>query len=187
MEVYGEATKTTPLTHTYSIAARDPETGCFGVAVQSHWFSVGSVVAWVEAGVGAVATQAMVQISYGPLGLDRLCAGQSASQALDALTAADPEKELRQVAMVDAQGRVAAVTGARCIAEAGHITGEGFSVQANMMLNARVWPAMAEAYRSARGSFAERLVATLEAAQAAVSPAPPPVHIYLPFITASGS
>jgi uncharacterized Ntn-hydrolase superfamily protein len=157
--------KTGPLAHTYSIAARDPETGCFGVAVQSHWFSVASV-AWVEAGVGAIATQAMAEISYGPLGLDLLRAGKSAAQALSALTSVDAEKDLRQVAIVDALGNAATHTGARCIAEAGHVTGDGFSVQANMMLQDTVWPAMDEAYRYAKGSFAERLVATLEAAQA---------------------
>ena len=152
---------------TYSIVVRDADTGQLGVAVQSHWFSVGGLVCWAEAGVGAVATQSMVQVSYGPLGLDRMREGLSASEALAELLAADDGRELRQVAMVDAQGRVAAHTGARCIAEAGHQTGEGFSVQANIMANREVWPAMARAYREAQGDLAERLLAALDAAQAA--------------------
>ena len=162
-----------PLVHTFSIVARDPQTGCLGVAVQSHWFSVGSVVAWAEPGVGAIATQAMVDISYGPLGLDLLRAGKPASQALAALLVADQDHALRQVAMVDAGGRVAAHTGQRCIAAAGHIAvedpeqGGPFSVQANMMANPAVWPAMAEAYRSSQGDLAERMLAALEAAQEA--------------------
>jgi uncharacterized Ntn-hydrolase superfamily protein len=137
------------------------------VAVQSHWFSVGSVVTWAEAGVGAIATQAMSEISYGPLGLDLMRAGKTSTQTLAALLAADEGHELRQVAMVDASGRVAVHTGARCIADAGHVAGEGFSVQANMMLNPTIWPAMAEAYRGYDGDLAERMLAALEAAQAA--------------------
>lgn len=155
------------IAHTFSIVARDPESGEMGVAVQSHWFSVGSLVSWAEAGVGAVATQAMVEVSYGPLGLALMRAGQSAPQALKALLTIDGERELRQVAMVDAQGRVDAHTGARCIADAGHETGEGFSVQANMMACPGVWPAMASAYREATGDLAERMLAALEAGQAA--------------------
>jgi len=153
--------------HTFSIVARDPESGEMGVAVQSHWFSVGSLVAWAEAGVGAVATQALAEVTYGPLGLAFMRAGKPAPEALAALLAADEGRELRQVAMVDAQGQVAAHTGARCIADAGHETGEGFSVQANMMACPDVWPAMARAYREAEGDLAERLLATLEAGQAA--------------------
>lgn len=160
-------TRRFPLAHTYSIVARDPQTGRLGIAVQSHWFSVGSVVAWAEAGVGAVATQALVDIRYGPLGLALMRAGYSAPQALAALLAADEGRDLRQVAMVDAQGRVAVHTGRRCIPDAGHEIGESFSVQANMMVCPDVWPAMAEAYRSAAGDFADRLLAALEAGQAA--------------------
>ncbi len=156
-----------PLAHTFSIVARDPQTGQMGVAVQSHWFSVGSVVSWAEAGVGAVATQSLVDVRYGPLGLALMRAGFSAPQALAALLAADDGRDLRQVAMVDALGRVAVHTGSRCIPEAGHIVGEGFSVQANMMRGPEVWPAMAEAYRSASGDLAERMLAALEAGQAA--------------------
>lgn len=155
-----------PLAHTFSIVACEPETGRLGVAVQSHWFSVGSVVTWAEAGVGAVATQALVDVSYGPLGLALMRAGKSASEALAGLLAADEGQSLRQVAMVDAEGEVAVHTGARCIPEAGHETGEGFSVQANMMAGPAVWPAMAAAYRTSEGDLAERLLAALEAGQA---------------------
>jgi uncharacterized Ntn-hydrolase superfamily protein len=152
--------------HTYSIVARDPATGELGVAVQSHWFSVGPVVPWAEAGVGAVATQSLVDVTYGPLGLELLRAGRSAEAALKALLAGDAHPELRQVAIVDAQGRVAAHTGPKCIAEAGHATGDGYSVQANLMRRNTVWGAMAKAYEAARGDLAERLLAALEAAQA---------------------
>ncbi len=155
------------LTHTFSIVARDEASGEMGVAVQSHWFSVGSIVAWAEAGVGAVATQALVDVSYGPLGLALMRAGRPAPRALAALLAADEGRALRQVAMVDAQGRVAAHTGERCLADAGHETGDGFSVQANMMASPSVWPAMARAYREAEGDLAERMLAALEAGQAA--------------------
>ncbi|WP_424913400.1 DUF1028 domain-containing protein [Thermanaerothrix sp.] len=155
-----------PLAHTFSIVARDPQTGWMGVAVQSHWFSVGSIVAWGEAGVGVVATQSMVEISYGPRGLALMRSGLSAPVALQALLQMDEGREVRQVAMVDAQGRVAVHTGARCIEAAGHYQGDGFSAQANMMKDARVWPAMAQAYQEKRGDLAERLLAALEAAQA---------------------
>jgi uncharacterized Ntn-hydrolase superfamily protein len=138
-----------------------------GVAVQSHWFSVGSVVTWAEAGVGAVATQALVEVSHGPLGLDLMRGGRSAPEALRALLAADEGRALRQVALVDSEGRVATHTGERCIADAGHVVGEGFSVQANMMANADVWPAMAAAYRGSTGDIAERMLLALEAGQAA--------------------
>src|SRR5437763_1035714 len=120
--------------HTYSIVARDPVTGQIGIAVQSHYFCVGAVVPWAEAGVGAVATQALTEPSYGPRGLELMRAGCSASDALRTLLAADNGRAVRQVAMVDSIGNVAAHTGRSTIAEAGHLTGEGFSVQANMML-----------------------------------------------------
>ena len=152
--------------HTYSIVARDSVTGEMGVAVQSHWFSVGSVVTWAEAGVGAVATQSMAEVSYGPLGLDLMRAGKTARQALDALLAADPQREVRQVAMVDARGGVAVHTGSRCIAEAGHRAGAQYSAQANLMEKGTVWDAMARAYETSTGDLAERLLAALEAAQA---------------------
>ena len=151
--------------HTYSIVARDPETGQLGVAVQSHWFSVGPLVPWAEAGVGAVATQSLVDPSYGPLGLALMRAGRTAPQALAALKVADPHPEIRQVAMIDAQGNVAAHTGEKCIPAAGHAVGENFSVQANLMLNDEVWPAMKQAYESTQGDLADKMLAALEAAQ----------------------
>lgn len=152
--------------HTYSIVARDAATGDLGVAVQSHWFSVGSAVPWAEAGVGAVATQSFTEPSYGPLGLALMKAGKSAPEALKALLAADADREVRQVAMVDAQGRSAAHTGAKCIQAAGHEVGEGFTVEANLMDKATVWPAMAKAFKGAKGDLADRLLAALRAAQA---------------------
>ena len=152
--------------HTYSIVARDTATGEIGVAVQSHWFSVGSTVPWAEAGVGAVATQSFVDPSYGPLGLAMMGAGRSAPDALAGLLAADPEREVRQVAMVDAKGRVAAHTGKKNIQAAGQHVGKGYSVQANLMANEKVWPAMAKAFEGATGDLAERMLTALEAAQA---------------------
>lgn len=153
--------------HTYSIVARDPATGELGVAVQSHWFSVGSVVSWAEAGVGAVATQSFVDPSYGALGLELMRAGRGAPDALKGLLAADQGRKVRQVAMIDAQGRVAAHTGESCVQAAGHVVGAQFSVQANLMENEKVWPAMAKAFEQARGDLAERMLAALDAAQAA--------------------
>ncbi len=153
--------------HTYSIVARDPATGEMGVAVQSHWFSVGSMVAWAEAGVGAVATQSFVDPVYGKLGLDLMRAGRSAPDALRSLLAGDDGREVRQVAMIDAQGRVLAHTGAKNIESAGHVIGKDYAVQANLMLNERVWPAMARAFEETKGDLADRLLAALEAAQKA--------------------
>ena len=153
--------------HTYSIVARDPATGQLGVAVQSHWFSVGSMVSWAEAGVGAVATQSFVDPAYGPRGLELMRGGLSPAQALAALTSVDEGRDVRQIAFVDAAGRVAAHTGSRCIEAAGHHLGEGYSVQANMMLSDRVVPAMAAAYEAATGDLAERMLQALEAAEAA--------------------
>src|SRR5262245_57781552 len=153
--------------HTYSIVARDPKTGELGVAVQSHYFSVGPIVPWAEAGVGAVATQSLVLVDYGPLGLDLMRQGKTAKQALDSLLKADAHNEGRQVAMVDAHGNVAAYTGKSCIPDAGNVQGEQFSCQANLMANARVWPAMKAAYESAQGDLAERLMQALEAAEKA--------------------
>jgi uncharacterized Ntn-hydrolase superfamily protein len=133
--------------------------------VQSHWFQVGSVVPWAEPGVGAVATQSFVRVDYGPLGLAMLRAGKSAEQALQSLLATDDGRDVRQVAMVDRSGAVAAWTGPRCIAAAGHHTGAAYSVQANLMDAPSVWPAMAAAYEAAQGDFASRLLAALEAAE----------------------
>lgn len=190
--------------HTFSIVARDPATGEIGAAVQSHWFAVGADVIWVEAGVGAVATQSFIDPSYGKLGLDLMRAGRSAPEALAGLLAADSGRAVRQVAFIDVTGRVAAWTGARDIPAAGHLlgalsvpagpragaaavgephdrtagaalpavadgtftVGSSFSVQANLMANDRVWPAMARAFQQARGDLADRLLAALEAAQA---------------------
>jgi len=157
----------TPLrpVHTYSIVARDPLTGDLGVAVQSHWFSVGTSVPWAEAGVGAVATQSFVDPRYGYLGLEMMRAGHSAPDALKGLLASDAEREVRQVAMIDATGKVAAHTGAKCIQAAGHEVGEQFSVEANLMDRSTVWPAMAKAFREAKGDLADRLLEALRAAE----------------------
>jgi uncharacterized Ntn-hydrolase superfamily protein len=152
--------------HTFSIVARDPATAELGVAVQSHWFSVGSIVTWAEAGVGAVATQSFVDPSYGKNGLDLMRGGKSAPVALKELLAKDEGREVRQVAMIDAQGRVDAWTGKNDIQAAGHIVGQNFSVQANLMLNDKVWPAMARAFENTKGDLADRMLAALDAAQA---------------------
>jgi uncharacterized Ntn-hydrolase superfamily protein len=153
--------------HTFSIVARDAATGEIGVAVQSHAFSVGSGVSWAEAGVGAVATQSFIDPAYGPLGLDLMRAGRGAPDALKGLIAADDGRDVRQVAMIDASGHVAAYTGSKCIPSAGNHVGDGYSVQANLMDNDNVWPAMAKAFESAKGDLAERMLQALEGAQAA--------------------
>jgi uncharacterized Ntn-hydrolase superfamily protein len=150
---------------TYSIVARDPATGEFGVAVQSHWFSVGSVVPWAEPGVGAVATQSMADPSYGPNALDLLRAGVSAREALDQLVEADRGEAGRQVAVVDGRGEIAVHTGRRCIQFAGHETGRGFVCAANMMAREGVPQAMAHAFTTAIGDLPERLMTALEAAE----------------------
>ncbi len=155
----------TPLVSTYSIVARDPATGEMGVAVQSHYFSVGPIVPWAESGVGAVATQSLVLVDYGPNGLALMRQGMTAQQALDSLKRADPNPAVRQVAMVDAKGNVASHTGDKCIPEAGYEKGEQFSVQANLMAKPTVWPAMAKAFREGKGDLAERMLLALEAAE----------------------
>lgn len=151
---------------TYSIVARDPNTGELGVAVQSCYFSVGAVVPWAEAGVGAVATQSFVDPAYGPLGLALMRKGQSAPEALQALVAADPGEAIRQVAMIDALGRVAVHTGAHCLDAAGHCLGEQVSAQANLMARTTVWGAMIERFSKTSGELATRLLAALDAAEA---------------------
>jgi uncharacterized Ntn-hydrolase superfamily protein len=151
---------------TYSIVARDKKTGEFGVAVQSHYFQVSPAVPWARAGVGAVATQSHVNLSYGHLGLELLQGGYTAEQALAALTSGDPHADVRQCAIVDAAGNVAAHTGARCIPSAGHLLGDGFSCQANLMERDTVWAAMADAYKTTDAPLAERMMAALEAAEA---------------------
>ena len=173
--------------HTFSIVARDPKTGHIGVAVQSHWFAVGQIVPWAEAGVGAVATQSFVDPSYGQLGLELLRTGKSAPDALRGLLMADPSCEVRQVAMIDTAGNVATFTGARDIQSAGGIAGGGaqgthvacgtaggtltvghdFAVQANLMSNDNIWPAMDKAYRESSGDLPDRILAALDAAQGA--------------------
>jgi uncharacterized Ntn-hydrolase superfamily protein len=152
---------------TYSIVARDPATGEFGIAVQSHWFSVGSIVTWARPGVGAVATQSIAEPAYGPHLLDRLAAGAAPADALDAELAADELARFRQVAAVDANGEVAAHTGDGCMRYAGDRAGGGFSAQANLMASPEVWPAMASAFEAATGRLARRLLAALEAGEAA--------------------
>jgi uncharacterized Ntn-hydrolase superfamily protein len=151
---------------TYSIVARDSATGELGVAVQSHWFSVGPIVPWARPGVGAVATQANVEVAYGPRALDLLERGASASEALGRLLAADPLAASRQVAVVDAEGGVAAHTGEDCMAFAGDIQGEGVSCQANIMATAEVWPAMLEAYEAGQSSLTTRLLTALNVGEA---------------------
>jgi uncharacterized Ntn-hydrolase superfamily protein len=167
---------------TFSIVARDPATGQIGVAVQSHWFAVGQIVPWAEAGVGAVATQSFVDPSYGKLGLDLLRAGKTAPETLRALLGGDAACAVRQVGIIDAAGSVATFTGGKDIIAAGSIAAEGtpethacgslsvgrdFAVQANLMANDKVWPAMAKAYAETKGDLAERMLAALDAAQAA--------------------
>ncbi len=151
---------------TYSIVARDAQTGQLGVAVQTHQMCVGSVVPWLIPGVGAVATQSLVNISFGPIALAMLGEGVPAPQVIAALVASDADAHRRQVAVVDATGRVGAWTGEGCIPEASHHIGEGYSVQANMMTNPSVVPAMAAAFESAGGDLAGRMLAALQAAQA---------------------
>src|SRR3954468_215706 len=157
-----------PFAHTFSIVARDPATGEMGVAVQSHWFSVGTSVSWAEAGVGAVATQSFTNKSFGIRGLNFLRSGLTAQQALDSLLSTDEGRDVRQVAVVDAKGNVATHTGKSCIDYAGHIKGNGFSVQSNMMLTNKVPGAMADAFEKSKGRpLAERMLLALEAAQIA--------------------
>jgi uncharacterized Ntn-hydrolase superfamily protein len=150
---------------TYSIVALDAETGELGVAVQSHWFSVGFLVPWVKAGVGAVATQSFVKVDYGPDGLELMESGMSAKDALKSLTDQDEAEAVRQVAMIDINGNVAAHTGERCIVFANHVVGKNYSVQANMMENSTVPKAMAVAFENSSGDLADRMMAALEAAE----------------------
>lgn len=156
-----------PLIHTYSIVARDPKTGQMGVGVQSHYFSVGSVVDWGRSGIGVVATQSFVNKSFGLRGLELMEQGKSPEEALKILLSDDEGKDVRQVALLDNQGRTAVHTGSKCIKYAGHEKGENFSVQANMMLTDKVWPAMAKAFKKNKNlPLPERIVKTLEAAEA---------------------
>jgi uncharacterized Ntn-hydrolase superfamily protein len=151
----------TPFAHTYSIVARDVKTGEMGVGVQSHYFSVGGIVSWGESGVGVVATQSLVNVSFGLRGLELLKQGKSPREALDVLLAADEGREVRQVAILDVQGRVAAHTGSKCIIHAGHVEGNNYSVQANMMLTDKVWSAMSKTFESHENlPLPERIVTT---------------------------
>jgi uncharacterized Ntn-hydrolase superfamily protein len=152
---------------TYSIVARDPATSQFGVAVQSHWFSVGPLVPWARPGVGAVATQANVEVSYGPRALELLTGGAGANEVLAQLLAGDSAAATRQVAVVDAHGQVAAHTGATCVPFAGHVVGEATSCQGNLLASERVWPAMLEAFGEGTGSLARRLLGALDAGELA--------------------
>jgi uncharacterized Ntn-hydrolase superfamily protein len=163
--VEGEDARSVVLT--YSIVARDSETGQLGGAVQSRAFGCGSGVLWARPGVGVVATQSYAERSYGPLGLDLLEAGRTPEQALAALVTADPDQSVRQVAILAADGSAHAHTGADCIPDAGHQLGDGYSVQANIMRNTSVWPTMAKAFEASTGPLARRLLATLDAAEEA--------------------
>jgi uncharacterized Ntn-hydrolase superfamily protein len=150
---------------TYSIIGRDPERGEVGIAVQSRWFHAGEDLAWIEPGVGAVCTQAMLEPTYGPRGLELMRSGHSAAQALDELTKADDGREIRQVAFADAEGRFAQRTGARCVAAAGHATGLDCCAQGNMLARDTCWNAMVEAFEEAAGGLTDRLLAALDAAE----------------------
>lgn len=150
---------------TYSIIARDPQTGQLGAAVQTFNLAVGTWVPWASGGAGVVATQATAERRYGTSGLDLMRGGYTAGETLQALLAADPKREFRQVSMIDNDGNVATHTGKCCLPEAGSYVGDMFCTQANMMLRNTVWPAMAKAYEETAGPLAERLLAALDAAQ----------------------
>lgn len=165
---FSQSVQPSDLAHTFSIVARDERTGEMAVAVQSHWFSVGSVVSWGEGGVGVVATQSFVNKSFGLRGLDLLKQGKSPQEALDQLLSDDTGKEFRQVAILDTKGGVATHTGKNCLESAGHLNGPNFSVQANMMLNDKVVPAMEKTWKDNEAMpLAERMVEVLKAAQKA--------------------
>jgi len=149
---------------TYSIVARCPESGQFGVAVQSHWFGAG-VVCWAKAGVGAVATQAMALIDHGPLGIELMEGGMQSVGAMKLRLSQDPSPEIRQVAMIDASSRISVHTGSKTIPESGHLVGDGFSCQANMMWKSTVWEVMSEAFVGTNGDLATRMLAALHAAE----------------------
>jgi uncharacterized Ntn-hydrolase superfamily protein len=154
-----------PFAHTFSIVARDPETGEIGAAVQSHWFNVGAVVIWGEAGVGVIATQSFVNVSFGLRGLVLLKSGLTPQLVVDSLLNSDEGKDYRQLAVLDTKGNSAAFTGKKCVEAAGHLNGENYSVQANLMANNKIWPSMEKAFKESKGPLAERLIAVLEAAQ----------------------
>mgnify|MGYP006101433369 FL=1 len=163
--LFSQTFSTSTPVHTYSIVAYDQETGELGVAVQSHWFSVGSLVPWAKAGVGAVATQSFVKVEYGPEGIRKMESGMSAEEALSSLLKEDEGESVRQVAMIDVNGSVAAHTGDKCIYAAGHRVGENYSVQANLMEKETVWEAMAYTFENAKGDLANKMMSALEAAE----------------------
>jgi len=156
-----------PFAHTYSIVARDEGTGEMGAGVQSHWFSVGTAVPWALAGIGVVVTQSFTNPAFGPQGLALISEGKTPKEAVGPMIQADNGRDFRQLAMIDSQGRTHAHTGKKCVAEAGHIFGKNYSVQANMMLNDSVWGDMADAFVSSEGPLGERIMLVLEAAEAA--------------------
>lgn len=165
---FSQSVQPSDLAHTFSIVARDSRTGEMAVAVQSHWFGVGTVVSWGEGGVGVVATQSFVNKSFGLRGLELLKQGNAPQEALDQLLSDDTGREFRQVAILDSKGRVATHTGKNCLESAGHVTGENFSVQANMMLNNKVVPAMEKSWKENEAlPLAERMLEVLKAAQKA--------------------
>jgi len=157
----------TPLVATFSIAAFDPETDSLGVAVQSKFLAVGSVVPWARAGIGAVATQAIANFNYGPRGLDLMAEGRTAEETLEALTSADEGRDHRQLGVVDARGRAATYTGSECFDWAGGVTGEYYAAQGNILVGRETVDAMAKAYEGTEGDLAARLLAALDAGQEA--------------------
>jgi uncharacterized Ntn-hydrolase superfamily protein len=163
--VSGQYINNEPFAHTYSIIAYDTLTGDMGIAVQSHWFSVGTSVSWGEAGVGLVATQAVVNFSFGPRGLAMLKEGMKPQTILDSLLKTDPMREMRQVAIMDSKGNIAVNTGKHCVRAAGHIKGQFYSVQANLVQNSEVWRKMSNAYENTDGALGEKLLAALQAAE----------------------
>jgi len=165
VSVLGQYIKNEPFAHTFSIVAIDSATGDMGIAVQSHWFSVGNTVAWAEAGVGVIATQAVVNLDFGPNGLALLKKGLSPDRVLDSLRKTDPGREMRQVAILDVNGKIAVNTGKECVTEAGHKKGVNYSVQANTAESPLVWAAMGAAFEKTSGELADKMLAALEAAQ----------------------
>lgn len=157
----------TPIVATFSIAAFDPETDSLGVAVQSKFLAVGSVVPWARAGVGAVATQAMANFNYGPRGLDLMAQGRTAEETVEALTSADEGRDHRQLGVVDARGRAATFTGPECFDWAGGVTGDHYAAQGNILVGRETVDAMAKAYEGTSGDLAARLLAALDAGQEA--------------------
>jgi uncharacterized Ntn-hydrolase superfamily protein len=160
-------TKTRRTIATFSIVAFDPQTDSLGVAVQSKFLAVGSVVPWARAGVGALATQAMANYNYGPRGLDLMSDGNTAEQTVEALTSSDEDREHRQVGVLDARGQAATFTGSECFDWAGGVTGEHYAAQGNILVGKETVEAMARAYEETNGDLAARLLGALDAGQGA--------------------